>query len=257
MTGQTTVDPGRPVWVELTSSDPAGSREFYGHLFGWDIEVSADPQYGGYAMARLDGDDVAGIGPQQQPGAPSAWGVYLGTDDIGALAGAVSSAGGTVVAAPFDVGDQGRMAVFRDPSGAFISAWQAGRMRQFGQGRVNTYGWAELNSRDLEAAVPFYERVFGWQSRTSELGGDQPPYTEFQQDGQSVAGAWAMSPDMPAEVPSYWAVYFNVDDVDEAVGRAVDLGGTVIVSAQDMPGGRFAIVGDPQGASFGLLKMGE
>jgi len=30
-----------------------------------------------------------------------------------------------------------------------------------------------------------------------------------------------------------------------------------MVPAQDMPGGRFAIVSDPQGASFGLLKLGE
>ncbi|MBM4408280.1 MAG: hypothetical protein FJ038_06725 [Chloroflexi bacterium] len=66
-----------------------------------------------------------------------------------------------------------------------------------------------------------------------------------------------MSPEMPDDVPSYWAVYFTVDDVDRAADRAQDLGGSVMVPAQDMPGGRFAIVSDPQGASFGLLKLGE
>ena len=130
----------RPVWVELSSTDAAGARDFYSRLFGWDIEVIADPQYGGYGMARLGGDDVAGIGPQQTPGAPSNWGVYLGTDNVDALAEKVKAAGGTVVAAPFDVGDQGRMAVFLDPTGAFISGWQAGRMRNFGQGRPNMFG---------------------------------------------------------------------------------------------------------------------
>ena len=60
---------------------------------------------------------------------------------------------------------------------------------------------------------------------------------------------------VPAEVPSYWQIYFDVDDVDAAFNRAIDLGATEMVAPQDMPGGRFAIVTDPQGASFGLVKM--
>lgn len=256
MTGRTNADEGRPVWVELTSSDPAGSRDFYGRLFGWDIEVTADPQYGGYSMARLDGDDVAGIGPQQQPGKPTAWGVYIGTSDVDALADTVTRAGGTVVAPPFDVGDQGRMAVFQDPAGAFISAWQAGQMRTFGSGRANTFGWAELNARGLDAAVPFYRDVFGWTERTSDLGTDQL-YAEFLQDGESVAGAVAIQPGTPTEVPSHWAVYFGVDDVDEAHARALAAGAQELVPPEDFPGGRFSLVSDPQGGSFGLLKVPE
>ena len=254
MTGRADSDTGQPVWVELSSADAAGSREFYARMFGWDIEVAPDPQYGGYGMARLDGDDVAGIAPQQAPGMPTAWAVYIGTGDVDALAGSVQRAGGTVVAPPFDVGDQGRMAVFQDPAGAFISAWQAGQMRSFGSGRANTFGWAELNTRDLDAARPFYRDVFGWTERSSELAPDQP-YIEFLQDGESVAGALPLGPDVPAEVPSYWAVYFAVDDVDEAHRRAVAIGGAEVVPPQDMPGGRFSLVTDPQGGSFGLLKL--
>lgn len=247
---------GRPVWVELSSTDVDRARDFYRRLFGWDIEVIADPQYGGYGMARLDGDDVAGLGGQQMPGAPSTWNVYVGTSDVDDLAQKVSGAGGAVIAGPFNVGDQGRMAVFQDPTGASISAWQAAGMRRFGQDRPNTFGWAELNSRNVDTAIRFYERIFGWKPQASDVGGGQT-YTEFQHGGQSIAGAWAMSPEMPDEMPSYWAVYFTVDDVDRAADRAQDLGGSVMVPAQDMPGGRFAIVSDPQGASFGLLKLGE
>jgi predicted enzyme related to lactoylglutathione lyase len=46
-----------------------------------------------------------------------------------------------------------------------------------------------------------------------------------------------------------------VDDVDTSFKKAVDGGGTEMLAPQDFPGGRFAIVADPQGASFGLLKM--
>jgi predicted enzyme related to lactoylglutathione lyase len=63
-----------------------------------------------------------------------------------------------------------------------------------------------------------------------------------------------MSPMVPANVPSYWQIYFNVDDVDAAFRKALDAGGREMVPPQDFPGGRFAIVSDPQGASFGLLR---
>ena len=44
-----------PAWVDLSSPDAAASRDFYGKLFGWNIEVNPDPQYGGYALARIGG----------------------------------------------------------------------------------------------------------------------------------------------------------------------------------------------------------
>jgi predicted enzyme related to lactoylglutathione lyase len=64
-----------------------------------------------------------------------------------------------------------------------------------------------------------------------------------------------MNPMVPAEVPSYWMVYITADDVDRAFKQATELGAKEMVAPQDFPGGRFAIIGDPQGAVFGLLKM--
>jgi predicted enzyme related to lactoylglutathione lyase len=245
----------RPAWVELATSDAAAARDFYARLFGWNVEVSPDPQYGGYGIAKLNDADTAGITPKQSPEAPNAWGLYIGTDDVDATARKVEAAGGTIVAAPFDVGDQGRMAVFQDPSGAFISVWKASQMRGFQTGTPNAFGWAELNARGADRAVPFYSQVFGWTTRRSEMAAGQPPYTEFLLDGDSVAGAWEMNPAIPPDVPSYWQVYFVVDDVDAAFRKALDLGSTEMVEPQDFPGGRFAILADPQGASFGLLKV--
>src|SRR5947208_2440129 len=123
---------GKPAWVELSSTDPAGSRTFYEKLFGWKVNVSPDPQYGGYGMASQGDKTVAGIGPKQ-PGdkSPTHWSIYFGTTNADETAKKVSAAGGTVVAPPFDVPKQGRMAVFQDPCGAFISAWQAQSMEGF------------------------------------------------------------------------------------------------------------------------------
>ncbi len=256
--GTVTRTASRPAWIELATDDPAAARAFYADLFGWQVEVSPDPQYGGYGMARLpEGEgDVAGITAKMMGEAPTAWSLYLGTDDVDALSAAVTAAGGNVIAPAFDVGDMGRMAVFADPTGAVISAWQAGRMRTFRTGDTGTFGWAELSARGFDTARTFYETVFGWTSTSSPMGEGQPDYIEFKADGESILGGMEMMPMVPAEVPSYWMPYFNVDDVEDAFRRAIGLGATELVSPSDMPGGRFAIIQDPQGAVFGLLRLG-
>jgi hypothetical protein len=245
----------KPVWVDLSSKDAVASRDFYAKLFGWKVEVNPDPQYGGYGLAKIDGKDVAGISPAQTPDAPTAWSVYIGTDNIDALAEKIKAAGGNVIAPPFDVGSQGRMAVFQDPTGAFISAWQAQTMGGFQSDAPNTYGWAELSSRGIDKAIPFYQKVFGWTAKKSEMGEGAPPYTEFQLDGQSIAGAMEMNPMVPAGVPSYWLVYFGVEDVDQSFKKAIESGAREMLAPEDFPGGRYAILQDPQGAAFGLLKI--
>jgi predicted enzyme related to lactoylglutathione lyase len=244
---------GTPAWVDLATTDATAARAFYAGLFGWDIQVSPDPQYGGYGIAKTGDQDAAGIGGTQSPDQPAAWSVYIGSDDLEALAGRVTAAGGTVVAPPFDVGDQGRMAVFTDASGAFISAWQGTQMGGFQTTGANAFGWAELNARGVDAAVPFYRDVFGWTAK--DVGSPEQPYIEFQVDGHSIAGATEMSPMVPAEVPNYWLVYFAVDDVDAIHRRAVETGGAELVAPLDFPGGRMSIVRDPQGAAFGLMRL--
>ena len=243
----------KPAWVDLASKDPAGARDFYKKLFGWDIQVNPDPQYGGYALAKINGKDVAGIGGTQSPDQPTAWSIYIGSEDVERLGQKVKDAGGTVVAPAFDVGDQGKMAVFQDPSGAFISGWQPSIMGGFQTQGPNTFSWPELNARGLDKALPFYQKVFGWTPKSTG-DGDQP-YTEFHVDGQSIGGAMEMNPMVPADMPSYWMAYFAVDDIDSAFKKAIDAGAREMMAPQDFPGGRFAIVSDPQGASFGLLQM--
>src|SRR5215211_7992156 len=256
MTEMSTSTANRPVWVDLASADAEGSRDFYSKLFGWQVEVNPDPQYGGYGLAKVGGRDAAGVGPSQTPGMPTAWSFYIGTDDAEATAKAVEAAGGKVVAPPFDVGDQGRMAVFQDPSGAFVSVWQTTRMGGLQAQGPNTFGWAELNARGIEKALPFYEQVFGWGQRRSPVPGG-PEYIEFQHDGESVAGATEMNPTAAPNMPSAWLVYFDVEDVPATFRKALDLGATGLVEPQSYPGGEFAVLSDPQGGAFGLFKSGS
>jgi predicted enzyme related to lactoylglutathione lyase len=56
-------------------------------------------------------------------------------------------------------------------------------------------------------------------------------------------------------VPPHWDAYFNVEDCDGTVARAVELGAEELVPAYDLPRvGRTATLRDPQGALLGLLQ---
>ena len=247
-----------PVWIDLSSTDPAGAREYYSKLFGWKAEPEKDPAAGGYAIARLDGKDVAGIGGTQDPNGPSAWMVYIGTRDADAMAKKIEAEGGKIVAPPFDVMDVGRMSVFQDPTGAFISLWQPKAMPGFAvQRRSGAFSWAELNARGIGNAKQFYKKVFGWGTKDSPMGEGQGDYTEFKLGDESIAGGMEMNPMVPKEVPSYWMVYFGTTNVDKSFDKAIELGGKEMVSPMDFPGGRFAIVSDPQGAMFGLMSSDQ
>jgi hypothetical protein len=243
----------RPRWVDLATDDPRAAQRFYSDLFGWRMEVNDDPQYGGYAIGHIDAGQTAGIGGKQDPSQPSVWSLYIGSDDLDGLAGRFAESGGTVVAPPFDVGDQGRMAVFQDPSGASLSAWQGSGAGSFVSDVPGAFSWGELNARGVEAMVPFYERVFGWTTRVAD-GGDRP-YYEFQVDGRSILGALEMPAGVPEFVPPHWLVYFDVEDVDASADRARQLGALDVLGPMDFPGGRFALVTDPQGAMFAILKV--
>jgi predicted enzyme related to lactoylglutathione lyase len=76
-----------------------------------------------------------------------------------------------VVAPPFDVLKSGRMAMFQDPSGAFISARQPNEMIGAEvMGEPSSFAWAELNARGIDKAKQFYTRVFGWGQKESGMG---------------------------------------------------------------------------------------
>jgi predicted enzyme related to lactoylglutathione lyase len=50
-------------------------------------------------------------------------------------------------------------------------------------------------------------------------------------------------------------VTFRVTDADASVGRAQELGGSVVLPPMDVPVGRFALVADPAGAAFVLTQV--
>lgn len=187
---------------------------------------------------------------------PAAWQVYVASDDVDATLSRARDAGGTVVMGPFDILDAGRMAVLRDPGGAFLGLWQGDRHTGAQVvGEPGSYAWAELYTPDIATARRFYGDVLGWESKESDMGEGQGAYTEFTLAGRSVAGGMEIGRDLPGDVPPHWLPYFAVADVDATVGRLGELGGSPIRPPADFPGGRFAILADPHHAVFGVLRM--
>jgi uncharacterized protein len=255
MTLRTTAWPaGTPCWVELMTSDIDAARRFYEPLFGWELSAG-DPATGGYVMAEIDGNAVAGLSPQQpeQAGHPSVWNTYLASDDVDATVEQITAAGGSIFAPPFDVTDRGRMAVAQDPTGGAFAIWQA--KEQFGAAianETNTLSWNELLTRDYQAAQDFYAAVFGYTY--TDLSGDGFSYCTFEVDGNTAGGLGSLPSDAPAEVPAHWRTYFAVADTDATVDSVLALGGSVLLPAKDTPYGRNAYVADPQGAMFAVIK---
>jgi uncharacterized protein len=240
--------PGMPCWADLGTPDVQGATARYGPALGWDFEDGGD-EYGGYLMAMRNGAYAAGIGPLQG-GSPPAWTVYLSTEDADATATAVESAGGTVLARPFEVSEAGRMAIVQDPTGAVFGLWQA--RGHIGAQLVNEPGglvWEDLNSTDPETARTFYAKVFGYRYDEIPDAGVEG-YTTFALDDGTPLGG--IGPAMGG-TPSHWMPCFAVSDADSSAARIARDGGTTLMAPQDTPYGRIAVVADPDGAALAVM----
>lgn len=244
---------GQPSWADVTSHDVDAAARFYSELFGWEAARDTRPEAGGYTMFSRDGKYVAAATPPQD-GVPPHWSVYLAGDDVDGIAARIRDAGGNVIVEPFDVFDAGRMTVAGDPAGATFGVWQgANHIGAQLRGEPGTMNWAEVQTRDKAAAQAFYEQVFGYETETIDMGG-AGEYVLFKVAGEPAAGLIQIEPEW-GDVPSNWSVVFEVEDCDAAVAKAQELGGSVIREPQDLEGiGRFAVVADPWGAVFQVIK---
>lgn len=256
MPARETAPIGAPCWVDLMTSDTDRSRAFYSQLFGWTAEEPAE-EFGGYFSFSKDGVLLAGcMASQPDSGMPDVWSVYLASDDARKTVDAAAANGGEVHVAPMDVGDIGTMAVIGDSGGAAVGVWQPGRHQGFGLlGEPGTPTWFELHTRDYQSAVAFYRNVFRWDTHVAS---DTPEfrYTTLGSGDGQLAGVMDASAFLPDGVPAHWSVYFGVEDTDAALAKIVELGGSIVMPAEDTPYGRLATAADPTGAIFKLVAGG-
>ena len=116
--------------------------------------------------------------------------------------------------------------------------------------------WYELMTSDPEAAIAFYGDVVGWTAQS--FGGERTddPYHVVSGSAGPMGGIMRI----PAEAKDcgmspWWGGYVGSTDVDADARRLTDAGASVKRPPDDIPGvGRFAVMSDPGGAVFMLLK---
>jgi len=257
MSATATHAPGTFSWADLGTTDPAGAKRFYTRLFGWthDDRPIGDGEY--YTMLLQDGKAVAALYAQQpderSAGLPPVWVSYVSVDSADRISARATELGGTVIAPPFDVMEHGRMAVIQDPSGAVVALWEPRNHPGAGLlGEPGSLCWNELCTRDRARAGTFYAELLGWGRETMPMPGFE--YTVFKRGDQPAGGMMAIQPEWGA-MPPHWEVYFAVTDCDATAAEAARLGGSVLKEPADIPGvGRFAVLRDPQGATFSILQ---
>lgn len=255
----TAVRIGAPVWLELTTDDPTTARNFYHGVFGWSFSEPYS-ELGGYIDIYADGTSVGGlmssVGMQCPEGGaiPNTWDVYLAVSNADAAVEQAQRAGARLLMGPYQAGDAGRFAMVLDPAGAPLGFWEAtgfsGITASDAPGRPT---WFESMSMDFDVSLPFYRDVLSWDVSWMgpEGGSDGFRYLTHGGGDAAVAGLCDATAFFPAGTPSFWRVYFEVEDADATVIRVQELGGQLISEAvDDSPFGRFATVADPTGATF-------
>jgi predicted enzyme related to lactoylglutathione lyase len=221
-------------WAELTTTDQGAGKEFYGALLGWEADDRPVGDAGSYySMQLIEGKPVAAIAaqPEQQreAGVPPLWNSYVSVESADAVAERASELGATVHAPPFDVMSVGRMAVIQDPQGAFFMPWEP--RDHIGAGLVNQPGalvWNELQSPDLDGSAAFYGDLLGWQTEDSSTALGR--YLMIKNGEAYNGGMRELTPPSPPN----WLVYFGVEDVERALAKLEELGGSTIAGPIDI-----------------------
>ena len=239
---------GEFCWINMLTPDPDAARDFFAKLFGWTYGELPGMGH----LIKVDGSDIGGLfdlnSPQTPPGTPPLIGVMVKVESADATAERVKKLGGKAEP-PFDIAENGRMAVCHDPSGANFDLWQ-GKNSPGTDVDTTIHGapsWFENLTDDMDRATAFYTELFGWTAEVMP----QPDlrYMTFKLGGEWVAGMLEMG-----GMPPHWGTYFTVVNADVIAGKAEQLGGKVFMPAKEVEGvGRFAGLVSPQGVHFYVI----
>lgn len=254
-TAGATANRGRFAWIELMTTDPAAAQGFYQKVVGWGAtKMDGGPMP--YTLFTSGDRPVAGLmalpsGAATQ-GAPPSWLAYVEVPDVNATVDQAGRLGATVIAPPMDVPQAGRFAVLQDPQGGvFAIITSSMPLGAETDPAPLEFSWHELTTSDQQAAISFYEQLFGWAKQSEIDMGEHGAYYMFGRDRFTYGGIMKQVPGTPG---TYWLHYARVaDSADAAAERATKLGATVIVPPREVPGGdRIAVLRDPQGAVFAV-----
>ncbi len=245
--------PGKFVWFDLATEDPAGARAFYGTVFGWKFRETGGPS--SYTLIEHAGGKVGGLFKATRPaGAPvgARWISVLSVPDAARAARYVQQSGGQVVLAPTSVPGRGTHALFKDPEGAFFGVLAAadGDPPDAPVADGDVF-WLDLFSHDPAKAASFYAGLAGYEVNAPEKDAARPRWV-LATGGYARAAVTVLK---LRDARPGWLPYVLVQDVPATLRRAQQAGGRLVVAPRpELLDGNVAVIADPSGGLIGVVN---
>jgi predicted enzyme related to lactoylglutathione lyase len=253
---QVDVTTGGVVWSEYAATDVEVAKRFLCGLFGWEFRTKHFGKEGGYTTFFIrDGSrtrDVAGLlclSDLDGAGSRGSWMPVMRVQSVDTVTAKSCELGATILAPPTGFSGLDRHAILAGPSGITYALFDArdGHVWR-GPGCVR---WSELRVTDPSKTALFCWQTFGWLAE-SVRDVDWSLRVVFMHGGERILSMCkATQGEMSRCLPCV-----ETDDLDAAVTRAVELGGTLVERRDDDPiHGRCARITDPLGE--GLMLVGS
>jgi predicted enzyme related to lactoylglutathione lyase len=238
-------------WYELLTTDVAAARSFYGKVVGWDLQDASTSEFT-YGVFSAGGTPVGGLmelpPDGRERGATPRWKGYVAVEDVDEVVDRLKRLGGTVYVPPTD-SNIGRLAMIADPQTATLALVEGLKYCDAEPGGPGRVCWHELFAADAKAAFEFYGSLLGWRKA-------EPMTSPIESCQLFAAGEWTMGGMFNKIVSSpvpFWLYYFQVADLDLALGRVSAEGGHITRGPIEVWSGIWiAHCIDPQGAVFAL-----
>ena len=253
--------PGKIIWRDLLTNDPAASQRFYGELFGWEFEKIGEASNlrsnAAYTLIRHNDQLIGGMVDTVALNGRddiSQWVVLMAVEDLDARTEAVTRSGGEIIAPPTNLQARGRLALVRDAEGALLGLLETRDGDPLdSEPEVNGFLWDELWTTDVPNAVDFYNQLAGLEAESVDIDADGDEGRAYRLLKAGDTPRVGVLP-VPLEgLEPAWISYIRVEDPAALAARVPGLGGRVIIEAQPRPlGGEVALVTGPSGAGIAL-----
>ncbi|ROS00288.1 hypothetical protein EDC56_2934 [Sinobacterium caligoides] len=237
------------IWHDLITPNLKKSADFYQQLFGWQFEDTADQ----YNLIRYQGQLIGGAAEVVTEERASHWLPLISVKDVDATIDPISQQGGKALIPSFKIPGRGTVGVAQDNQGAVFGliATNAGDPVKPAINN-NSWLWHELWSSNISTAENFYQQVFQLSVEEKNIAGID--YHYFANSHKTPELGLINKPSQ--KMPDTLASYIKVKDVRATAERAVALGGSILMTANDkLRGGNVAIIKDPNGAGFIIQEM--
>jgi predicted enzyme related to lactoylglutathione lyase len=246
--------PGKFVWADLFTTDPVAATKFYSGLFGWTTNTIT--QNGkAYTVFSNGSRPVAGLAPRPlaKSKRPSRWISYIAVTDMSATLKLVTKAGGLVRAEARDFPQRGIQAIIADNEGSTVGLLQSSSGESADdEPKPGDFNWFELFVKQPQAVSDFYRQVINYDV-APDLRTERKNDFVLSSGGLARAGV-APLPERE-DAKAGWLAVVRVANLDETLGRAVTLGGEVMLSPREAAfESRFAIIADSTGGTIGLVE---